>query len=137
MAAICYSDSIWTISSEIAPLPEAITYAKLFEEISSNEKAFHTSTWFRSFSLYGSYMLLCCDIDGTAHMSSFKWKKERVQNFRSISPKLTNEFAYIQTDSDTWLNRHRSSPWSFMYMYILENLRYFLLGVTNYFEHFY
>ena len=32
--------------------------SKFCEDISSNEKFFHASTWFRSFSLYGSYILM-------------------------------------------------------------------------------
>ena len=50
MKAICYSDLIYTISSEIGLLPLTIIHAKFREGISSIEKVFHASTLLRSFS---------------------------------------------------------------------------------------
>ena len=44
MAAICYRDQILTMSSDITLLPYIMIHSKFREDISSNEKVFHTST---------------------------------------------------------------------------------------------
>ena len=88
--AICYSDSILTISLKIAPMPWTIIHDKFREDISSNQKfSIHALDTDRSVG-----MTAICDSDAISadptSSSSFLARKGRVQNFRSISQKLRN-----------------------------------------------
>ena len=107
--------SEWYMYTMNVTLPRTIIYAKFSENIFLNIKVFHTSTWFWSISLYGSYILLYSSSISVARtIEQLLEEKRTCEKFRIAISKTEAWVRVYKMVKPTWLNWLSSSHWSFI-----------------------